>query len=194
MSSFETWYAELISNHIWFEPASLHHKPETFEKAARKVYMEYVADEIFPPIQSARKHVANVLGKINPDKPKAKPWYEQALEKQVKEAEEKEWVPVSEDERARRLKEFKALIDSMPLLNNFPRLTPKEKEENGEWIAAKANPYPVTSKEEYYVKLRHIEYIKANYEPKTGHKQPSWIEEDLWNVVYDEKHLTNQGK
>lgn len=189
MLNFDTWFCELISNHIWYKPASLHHKEETFRKVANAVYMQYVASEIFPPIQEARRHVYNKLALIPGDKPKVD-WVGKALEK-IKEEKEKEWVPVTGEERQRRLAEYKALIDSMPMVNAFPRVT--EVEKAGDILPPKPEPYPPTTKEELYIKQRHFEYIKSNFEARSGQKLPSWISEEDWNIIYDEKHLTDKG-
>lgn len=188
MKNFEIWYAELISNGIWYHPASMHHKPETFEKAARKVYMQGVAEGVFKPMQESRKHVYNILCGIPGDKPKAKPWYEQALEKQVKEAEEKEWVPASDEHVAKCVAEFDEMMKNSTMLNHFPRVGYKQSVEEGGWLPKKEAPYPATSKEEAYIRDRHFEYVKANYEPRTGEPLPGWIEEKEWNLLYD-NHL-----
>lgn len=189
--NFESWYTSLISDTLWYE--LLHHyKSETIKKAGEKVYASLVADGTTDvrPMSENRKHVYNILCKNPGDKINGKAWYVQEAEK--KEAEqEKEWVPVSEEERARRLKEYKALIDSMPILNNFPRLTPKEKEENGEWIAVKHVPYPTTSEDEAYLKDRHFNYIKQNYEARTGLPSPTWISEEQFNLSYPNKYIMN---
>jgi len=189
--SFSDWFKELCQNYVWFEPASSKHEPETFRQAANKVYMQYVASEVFPPIQEARKHVYNVLCKIPPDKKIGKDWVTKALEKHEQE-KQAEWIPVTGEERQRRLAEFKALIDGLPMMNNFPRVT--EVEKAGDILPPKPAPYPITSPEEAYVRDRHFEWIKNNFEAKTGYKLPSWIDEESWNIVYDSEKLNGQGK
>lgn len=129
MKDFSTWFAELCSNYVWFEPASQHHEPETFRQAANKVYMQYVAGEVFPPIQEARKHVFNVLGKIAPDKKPGKDWSKKALEK-LDEQKKEEWQPVSWDKRAEYLKQVQAEIDKIDDRRIRPLLD-GEADENG---------------------------------------------------------------
>jgi hypothetical protein len=190
--NFGDWFKELCENYVWFSPASQHHEPETFRQAANKVYMQYVASEQFPPIQEARKHVYNVLCKIQPDKKVGKDWSAKALEK-IEEKEKAEWIPVTGEERQRRLAEFKAIIDAAPMVNAMPPISKKQAIEEGGWIPAKPAPYPITSPEEAYVRDRHFEWIKANHEPRTGEKLPGFIDEQTWNVIYDDQHLNGKG-
>ena len=190
MISFPDWFKELCSNYVWYEPAIQHHEPATFKAAANKVYMQYVASEVFPPVQEARKHVYNVLCKITPDKKIGKDWVTKALEKHEEDNKE-EWIPLTGEERQKRLAEFKAIIDSMPMVNNFPRVT--EVEKAGQVLPPKPEPYPVTTPEEAYVRDRHFEWIKNNFEARTGQKLPSWICEEDWNVIYDDQHLNGKG-
>lgn len=42
------------------------------------------------------------------------------------------------------------------------------------------NPVHITTKEEIIAKELHIQYIRENYDAKTGHKLPGWISEDKW--------------
>lgn len=185
MISFDDWYTDLISNYVWFQPASLHHKPETFKAVANKVYMQYVASENFPPIQEARKHVYNKLCLVPGDKPKVD-W----VKKAQKEMEKKpDWQPVSWEKRAEYLDKLQEIIKGSTMANGVPRPSYKEQAEEGLDRPKKMPPYPITSKEEYYTRQRHIEYIKQNYEPRTGLKKPGWVEEDLFNVLYDEKNF-----
>ena len=192
MISFDAWYADLISNEIWSNPAMMHHKPETFKACANKVYMQYVASEVFPQMTEARKHVYNVVCKTPGDKAKVD-WVAKAIQKKEEENKE-EWIPITGEERQRRLAEFKAIIDSMPMLNAFDKnISEKEKEEQGKDRPSKT-VYPITTPEEYYVRVRHFEWVKNNFEARTGHKLPSWISEDDWNIIYDDKHLIKQDK
>src|SRR5688572_673761 len=77
----------------------------------------------------------------------------------------------------------------MPLINNFPRVTEKEKAENSDWIPAKGEPYPHTSEDELYVRQRHIDYIKQNYEPRTAQPLHTWISEEEFNLTYPNKYI-----
>jgi hypothetical protein len=220
MRSFDDWFDELCNgNQIWAEQISMHHKPKTFEDCARKVYNQYLAGEVFPPMQSARIHVGNSLSKVQPDKTYSKDWVTKALQKHEEEKKHKpdhncphckgsggvqvgegeysecpcvkEWIPVTGEERQRRLAELRALIDSMPIINNFPRVT--EVEKAGQVLPPKPEPYPITTPEEAYVRDRHFEWIKNNFEARTGQKLPSWICEEDWNVIYDDQHLNGKG-
>lgn len=187
--SFDSWFEDLISNYVWAEPAQMHHRPETFRKLAHKVYMQEVASGVFRPIQEARKHVYNIVCNTPGDAKKVD-WAGKAL-KEMEQEKEKEWVPVSSEKRAEYLNQLQAIIKGSTMMSAVPRVTRTEQaaEAEGDWLPKKPAPYPQTSKSEAYVRLRHIEYVKANYESRTGAKLPSWVEEDEWNIQYDNDML-----
>jgi hypothetical protein len=174
--SFDDWFKELVSDEIWASPAKMHHRPETFRKVANQVWMEYNATG-FPPIAEARRHVYYKIVKVPGDNQKVN-WRQAEPEKK------EEWIPVTGEERQRRLFEYKKLIDSLPMVNAFPRITEKEKAENSDWIPAKGQPYPSMSLTELQLKARHLEWIKANYDARTGKPLPTWVSVEEWNLLY----------
>jgi len=195
MKNFDDWFKELCANYVWYEPAIQHHEPETFKGAANKVYMQYVASEIFPPVQEARKHVYNVLCKITPDKKIGKDWVTKALEKHEQDNKE-EFIPASDEHVAKCIAEFDEMMAKSTMMNAVPRRSYKDEDELlaiGGYRPPKALPHPVTTPEEAYVRDRHFEWIKNNFEAKTGYKLPSWICEEDWNVIYDDQHLNGKG-
>lgn len=196
MKSFEDFYKDLTSDERWHEQAGKSHKPETFQKVAEQVYTLGLSDRDnfeIQPLREHRNHVVNKLNKILPDKPKGKPWY--VVEQEKKEEEKKEeWVPVSPEERQRRLAEFKALIDSMPMINNFPRISRKEEAENSDWMPAKPAPHPITSVREAYVRQRHFAWIQHSFDARTKEPLPTYMEENLFNQLYDEKETAKMEK
>lgn len=185
MIDFETWYTELISDQIWFEPASMAHKPETFKQAARKVYMQCVADGQIKPVQESRKHVYNIVCKIPPDA-KAKTWFMEELQKREEAKKNENWKPVTAEEREKWLKKWKESINKLQTVSAMPRLSYKELAEEGGILPPKPAPYPTTTKEEAYVKDRRFHYIRLNYEPRTGEKLPGSMNEEDFNRLYDE--------
>lgn len=192
MTSFEEWFKELCANYVWFQPASMHHEPKTFRDTANKVYMQYVASEVFPPIQEARRHVYNKLALMPGDKVKVD-WTKKALEK-VEAEKKQDWQPVSEEEREQWLKKWRESLNGLQTVSAVPRISYKEIAEQGGVLPPKDKPYPITTPEEAYVRDRHFEWIKQNFEAKTGYKLPSWICEEDWNVIYDDQHLNGKGK
>lgn len=188
MKNFQDWLKELIADERWFEQAGKNHKPETFQKVAEQVYTLGISDrdnfEIVP-LREHRNHVVNKLNKILPDKPKPKSWHELALEKKIKEDVKEEWKPASPEHVDRCVAEFDEMMKNSTMVNAFPRIGYKQSIEEGGWLPKKQASYPVTSLEEAYIKMRHIEYVKQNYEPRTGAKLPGWISEEEFNYQFD---------
>jgi hypothetical protein len=187
MRNFDQWYADLISDQLWYELLRAY-KDETIRKASEKVYAQLVADKTVDlrPVSENRKHVYNIVCKQPGDKPKGKSWSEIALEKQVQKSEDEEWKPVSEEERDEWLKKWKLEIDNLQTVNAVPRIGYKQSIEEGGWLPPKQAPYPCTTTEEAYIRDRHFEYVRRYYEPRTGEKLPDWIPEEEFNKLYDE--------
>ena len=193
MISFDSFYTELISDQRWYELLR-HYKDETIRKAAEKVWAQLVADKIedVRPMSENRKHLYNLLIKNPGDKVALKNWAAKALE--IQEAEkEKEWQPVSWDKRAEYLKQVQEIIKGSTMMSGVHKPSYKEQAEEGLDRPKNMPPYPVTTPEEAYVRDRHFEWIKNNFEARTGQKLPSWICEEDWNVIYDDQHLNGKG-
>lgn len=65
-------------------------------------------------------------------------------------------------------------------------LTEKEIDIEGQ-DKPKKQGYPSTSLSEIEVRLRHIEYIKQNYDARTAEKLPNWMSEEEWTKRQLEK-------
>lgn len=185
MKDFAQWYSELISDDLWFQLLR-HYKDETIKKAAERVYASLVADGSvnYRPMQENRKHVYNIVVKNPGDKPKGKPWHQVAAEKLEAEKQE-EWKPASPEHVDKCVAEFDEMMRNSSMINSTPRIGYAQSVEEGGWLPKKGAPYPAATPEEVYVRMRHLEYIKANYEPRTGEKLPTWISEDEFNILYD---------
>lgn len=129
--SFDDWYADLISNYVWHEPASMRHKPETFREVCRQVHEQYLAKDIFPPIQEARSFVSNKLNKITPDKVRVD-WTKKALEQKKK---EEPVINISEEEIKLRLQEWQDSLKNVKMVSAVPKLTARQIIEEGDWRA-----------------------------------------------------------
>jgi hypothetical protein len=183
---FETWFKELCSDHIWYEPASMQHKEQTFRGIAYKVYVNGAADmDTFcnTPMKEHRRHVYNKVALLPGDKPK-QPWYTAALQKEEL-VKEEEWKPASPEHVDKCVAEFDEMLRNAPMLNHYPRMPYKQQVEEGNWLPKKGDVYPTTSIDEYYVRQRHWLYIKMNYEPRTGKPLPDWIPEEEFNQQFE---------
>ena len=67
MRTFDDWFTDLISNHVWAGPAQLHHKPETFKSLCNKVYMDYLAGNGVKSMEDCRRHVYHLVCKTPTD-------------------------------------------------------------------------------------------------------------------------------
>lgn len=183
MKSFPEWFKELCSDVRWFEYTSMNHKGKNFKKAAEFVYAQLLADSRLQmrEMSENRKHVYNKLGSMPFD------FVAPSLQQEEKK-EDKEWVPVSWEKRAEYLNKVQEIIKGSTMANAAPRMSYKEIADSGDVLPPKPKPYPQTSPEEFYVRKRHLEYIKANYEPRSGHPLPSWVPESEWNITYDNEN------
>jgi hypothetical protein len=141
MTTFDDWHKELISDYQWYSLLRMY-KEETIKKAAEKVFAQLVADKVVDlrPMSENRKHVYNIVTKNPGDKEIRKDWYN--VEKEKKEAEEKkEWVPLTGEARAKKLAEFKAMVDAAPKAFTTPKMSAQEIANEGDWLPKKEKPF-----------------------------------------------------
>lgn len=82
--------------------------------------------------------------------------------------------------REQRLKEWMKAINGMTMVQNtnkFDYVRQIEPVDGKKYEHRERNEYEHN---------RHIEYVRDNYDAKTGHKLPTWICEEEYNKVYDE--------
>lgn len=163
MNAFDDWHKELISDYQWYSLLRMY-KEETIKKAAEKVFAENVADGVVMtrPMSENRKHVYRVCIKNNPvgDKPIEKNWHVKEQEK--KEAEEKkEWVPLTGEARAKKLAEFKAMVDAAPKAFTTPKMSAQEIANEGDWLPKKEKPFVRSEFENQLAYKEHIDKVNA---------------------------------
>jgi len=64
-------------------------------------------------------------------------------------------------------------------VNQVPKLSKREIFEEGQQNP-KPTEYPASSKNEVIIHHLHLEYIKQNYDARTGEKLKGWVSEDEW--------------
>jgi hypothetical protein len=64
-------------------------------------------------------------------------------------------------------------------MHGVPKLSDKEIKAEGQEKPKKPT-YPSTSQREIEIRLLHLEYIRQNYDPRTGQKLDTWMEESDW--------------
>lgn len=183
---FEDWYKELTSDEIWFQQAGMNHKPETFSDVARQIWVNGLAEGDswkLIPMKEHRRHLFNKLSKLPPDRVKKKWWVK---EEDKKEAEPKH-QPVPR-ESAKYMEYTNKILEEIAkskTVNYYPRKSYSEQAEEENVRRPKDKPYPGTTAAEAYVRARHLEYVKRNYELYTAAKLPGWIPEEEFNIQYD---------
>lgn len=184
--NFETWFKELTSDEIWFQQAGMNHKPETFEATARQIWVNGLAEGDswkLIPMKEHRRHLFNKLSKLPPDRVKKKWWVKEEDKEDVKPAAPP--VPRGSAKYMEYTNQILAEIAKSKTVNYYPGKSYSELAEEGGVRRPKDKPYPMTSPAEAYVRQRHLEYVKQNYEPRTGEKMPGWISEEEFNLQYD---------
>lgn len=78
-----------------------------------------------------------------------------------------------------RLAAWKASVDAITLKAILP-LSEKEVRLEGQEKAKKEN-HPITSASELLKRERHFQWIKANFDARTGDKLATWIPEEQWH-------------
>lgn len=179
--TFPEWFTELKNNPIWWDSIQLRYGKKDLPGIANDCYIWLLTQ----PQRLARKDFND---------------FRVAYQKFLMYAKDKEDVqklPEAEpvvihpqaltgEARLRKLQEFERLLKSMPALKPVGGLTAKERAENTGWRIPEEPKYPATTIQEAYIRNRHLEYVKANYEPNTGVKLSTWIEEEEFNRLYDE--------
>ncbi len=132
MKTFDQFYADLISDELWFEQASMNYRPETFKDVALKIYTNGMTDSlefVQTPLKFHRQHVFNKLCKITPDKVR-KPWY---LPKEEPKKDEKPPLQRGSPEYLKRLAEWQEQINKAPMMQPVAPVSKRELIENGDW-------------------------------------------------------------
>jgi len=147
MKDFDDFYIQLIEDQVWFENASLHHKPETFESVARKVWTLGLADfEAFKscPMREHRMHVYNKVSKLPHDKPKvdwvAKALQEQEAEKKAKQEKEEPPLVRGSEQYLKRTQEF---LDALRACEEPKRVAPVSAKERMDAENLRPKPFDI---------------------------------------------------
>lgn len=184
MVNFTDWFIHLVEDERFYENASRNHRKETVEETARKVYeVETLKPEEFKvkDISEHRRHVLYKLYKVPTDKVK-KPWHEIKLqeEEEKRKKQEPEWIPLTGEERQKRLQEFLEVVQSAPPMKRIAPISHQEIMMNGEVDKPKPPPYPSTKESEVIAHALHLEYLRQNYDPYTKLKLEGWQPESIW--------------
>lgn len=181
MNTFAEFYKELCSDVRWYENCIMSNRGKNFKAAAEDVYAKLLADESIRdrPMSENRTHVYNRLRKL--DFERVFP----VLQQEEKKVEDKEWKPASDEHVAKCVAEFNEMLKNAPMMTSFPRLTNKQKAEQGDWLPPKGPAHKMTTAMEAYNKERKIAYYRYCFDPITRDKLPTWMEEEVYNAEFD---------
>jgi hypothetical protein len=85
---------------------------------------------------------------------------------------------LSHDQAMDWFRKWKDLVNKVEMKKIAP-LSEKEIREEGQ-ERKKHTHYPSTSESEFNKRMQHLEYIKENYDARTGDKLPGWIPEETY--------------
>lgn len=183
--NFADWFTELKSNPLWWMRMQEMYCRKNLDTVANETYTFLLGQETrfkamnFVDFRSCFFNFAK----------NAKDEVVRPQLQQIEVKEDKDWIPVTGEERAKRLKEWEAIVKGSAMVSSVPRTSYKELAEEGGILPPKPAPYPCTSKEEAYIRDRRFEYIKYAYEPRTGEKRPDVLTEEEFNKQFDSENL-----
>lgn len=187
MKSFIDFNTELAANPHWVEWMERMARMENknFMKAIEVAYGNLIADpnafEKFT-IEESRKYVGNILKNQKPEAVKPQLQQVEVKEEKVIKPEDQ---PLTGEAKQKRIKEFLNAVLSTPPLKPVGKLSHREIISEGQWEPKKPELYPPTTIEEAKIRDKHFRYIQSNYEPRTGQKLDTWMEEKQWNELND---------
>lgn len=195
MKNFADWYIELVEDERFYENASRNHKKETVEETARKVYeVETIKPEEFAvkDIAEHRRHVLYKLYKVPADKVK-KTWNEIALEEKEKKrkATDPEWIPLTGEERQKRLQEYLEVIQAAPMMKPVTPLTAREKLENQGWRPKPEAIKEPTEEEKRKALENHLKLVQQARVKLFREKYPNGTPQELQKYLKQFKHIDN---
>jgi hypothetical protein len=173
LKTFPEFWTALTENQIWFESLQMRFGRKDIKKCASDAFVYLLADEKLLASGdkvALRKYITSWLMKA-PDAPVVP--YVPSVEESKKEPEN---FLVGE-ERQKRIREVLAEIGKVS--TPVPPLSKREIEEEGKW-EKKHIPYPSMSPAEVIKHEKHLAWIKANFDPRTGEKLPGFVEEKIW--------------
>lgn len=104
----------------------------------------------------------------------------QVIEDQLTKEKDNFYKPVVPENSDRDwLAEWQKAIEASEGTRMAAQLTQEQIEQEGQ-EKPKKEQYPTTSRNEYELRLLHIEYIKANYDARTGQPLATWVPEKDW--------------
>lgn len=87
--------------------------------------------------------------------------------------------PVSPEKRQEWLQKWMDSLEETKIMT-VPKMSKKEIIEEGGWLPKGSASYPQMSEAEVRKHERHVEWIKANFDPRTGEKLEGFVEEKDW--------------
>jgi 2,4-dienoyl-CoA reductase-like NADH-dependent reductase (Old Yellow Enzyme family) len=186
--SFEQFWDKLVDDERWYDFTKMRFNRKNLKECAKDCYAFLLATPSrwnAQDYQDFRKCFLNFL-KNAKDAPVG-PTLQQV---EVKVEQKPQEPPLTGAERLARIKEWEALVKKTEPVKAVGQLTHKQIAEEGGWDPKRPDPYPKTNESEIRKKAIHQEYIRSNYDPRTGDKLPGWTEEEPWTESLTETEIT----
>jgi hypothetical protein len=185
--SFEQFWDKLVDDERWYDFTKMRFNRKNLKECAKDCYAFLLATPSrwnAQDYQDFRKCFLNFL-KNAKDAPIG-PTLQQV---EVKTEQQPQAPPLTGAERLARIKEWEALVKKTEPVKAVGQLTHKQIAEEGGWDPKRPDPYPKTNESEIRNKAIHQEYIRSNYDPRTGDKLPGWAEEEPWTESLTETEI-----
>lgn len=186
--SFEEFWDKLVEHEAWYDQMKMRFFRKDMKDVAKECYIFLLASEnrwACQDYQNFRKCYQNFL-KNAKDKPQGP-----ILQQEEKKEEKPQSPIVTGEAREAYIKKWLDTIHNAPAQRvNAIKLSNKEIADEGDWLPKKPAPYPKTDESEIRKRALHQEYVKANYEPRTGDKRQGWAPEPDWIESLSESEIT----
>lgn len=175
MNDFSQWFTEMKSNMFWWQRTQEMYGKKDLNKVASEVHLYLMAgDSLENADWPGWRKLFQTFARRSDDITTV------SLQQGIIEKPKEDWVPLTGEERQKRLQEFLEVVKSAPPVKVIAPISHREIMLNGQVDKPKEPPYPSTKESEVIAHALHLEYIKQNYDAYTKLKLENWMPEEEW--------------